>query len=71
MVTTEDLGRSPSGRAACDLRNLRNPTRNPIAEADAYRDTPPEDIEDELQLAKGEIAWLREAIRRAAEQVQA
>ena len=43
---------------------LHDPARDPIAEADAYRDTPPEDIADELQLAKGEIAWLREAVRR-------
>lgn len=43
---------------------MRDPARDPIAEANAFRDTPPEDVADELQLAKGEIAWLREAVRR-------
>jgi len=43
---------------------LADPQRDPIAEADAYRDTMPEDEADALVLAKGEIAWLREAVRR-------
>lgn len=43
---------------------LHDPRRDPIAEADAYRDTMPDDDEDLLGLAKGEIVWLREGIRR-------
>lgn len=38
--------------------------RNPIEEADGYRDSVPEDDADALSLARGEITWLREAIRR-------
>lgn len=44
---------------------LHNPEIDPIEAADGYRDTPPEDEADELSLAKGEIAWLREFVRRA------
>lgn len=43
---------------------LTDPARDPIEEADAYRDTLSEDDADALSLARGEIAWLREAIRR-------
>lgn len=50
-------------RRDCEIA-MRDPARDPIEEANAFRDTPPEDVADELQLAKGEIAWLREAMRR-------
>ena len=47
---------------------IRDPSRDPIEEANGYRDTMPEDAVDEIGLARGEIAWLREAVRRLTNQ---
>lgn len=66
MVVTECCGDPLVEQFERDLEAaLRDPKTDPIEQADAYRDTPPEDESDELGLAKGEIAWLREFVRRA------
>ena len=58
LPSNEELMARRLEEALCD------PLRDPVAEADGYRDTMPDDAADALSLARGEIAWLREAVRR-------
>lgn len=58
FVSPEELA------ARAEEQALADPLRDPVAEADGYRDTMPDDDADALSLARGEIAWLREAVRR-------